>query len=241
MPVYLLDGSLAFPSPHLAAEQGLLAIGGDLSTDRLLLAYQHGIFPWFSEGDPIMWWSPDPRLVLYPKEIHIPRSLQKILNKKIFEITMDVAFDKVIRECADIRRQHDEGTWITQGMVDAYCRLHRIGVAHSIEAWLEGKLAGGLYGLSLGKGFFGESMFSRITNASKAAFVQLAKHLAALSFRMVDCQVPTRHLMQFGAKKIPRERFLQELRLCLSSKDGGFPDGSFINTPTPFFRDHRFK
>jgi len=241
MPVYLLDGTLAFPSPHLASEQGLLAIGGDLSTDRLLLAYQLGIFPWFSEGDPIMWWSPDPRLVLSPKEIHIPRSLQKILNKKAFQVTMDVAFDRVIRGCADIRRKHDEGTWITQGMVDAYCRLHRIGAAHSIEAWLEGKLAGGLYGLCLGKCFFGESMFSRINNASKVAFVHLARHLAALSFQMIDCQVPTRHLMQFGAKEISREQFLHELSLCLSDNNSGYPDGSLISKPTPFLRDHRFK
>lgn len=235
MPVYLLDERIAFPPPHLATDQGLLAVGGDLSIDRLLLAYRLGIFPWFSDNEPILWWSPDPRLVLYPEELHIPKSLLKILKRDAFEVTLDTAFDKVIHSCAAIRRKNNEGTWITKEMIDAYIRLHKIGVAHSAEAWFNGKLAGGLYGVSLDRCFFGESMFSHISNASKVAFVKLVEHLNCLSFHMIDCQVTTEHLKQFGAREIPRDQFLKELALCLSNDKGKPTDGSRFSTPTPFF------
>jgi len=195
----------------------LLAVGGDLSQDRLLLAYQMGIFPWYSSDEPIMWWSPDPRLVLYPSEFRISRSLKKTVKKQIFELTLDQAFEPVINACARSRTQADEGTWIVAEMIDAYCRLHKSGLAHSVEAWQDGKLAGGLYGVSLGKCFFGESMFTRITDASKVALVALVEHLQALEFDLIDCQISTPHLLGFGAREIPRIRFLKELTQALKS------------------------
>lgn len=212
---YLLTDKIAFPPPHLASRDGLLAIGGDLSEKRLLLAYRMGIFPWFSDEEPIMWWSPDPRLVLYPDEIRISKSLKKTIKKDVFQVTMDQAFNRVINECARVRRGKNQGTWIVNDMIKAYCRLHESGFAHSVEAWYEGKLAGGLYGVSLGRCFFGESMFTRISNASKVAFVKLVKYLKALSFDMIDCQVTTEHLMRFGAREIPRKYFLEQLEKAL--------------------------
>lgn len=208
MPVFLLDNRVQFPPPRLATEAGLLAIGGDLSQKRLLLAYQMGIFPWFSEGEPIMWWSPDPRLVLYPDELRISKSLRKAIRQEIFEVTIDSAFEQVIRACAETRRKHEEGTWIVDDMIEAYCGLHAGGFAHSVEAWHRGELAGGLYGVSRGGCFFGESMFARVDNASKVALVRLVEHLKALSFDLIDCQVTTAHLKQFGAREIPRSQFL---------------------------------
>jgi len=194
-----------------------LAVGGDLSQERLLLAYRMGIFPWYSKDEPIMWWSPDPRLVLYPSEFRISRSLKKTIKRQIFKLTVDVAFERVISACACSRTQADEGTWIVEEMIDAYCRLHESGLAHSVEAWQDGRLAGGLYGVSLGKCFFGESMFTHITNASKVALVALVEHLQALEFDLIDCQITTPHLVGFGAREIPRIRFLRELAQSLKS------------------------
>ena len=211
MPVYQLSEDLAFPSPHLASKEGLLAVGGDLMRPRLLLAYSLGIFPWYSEGEPILWWSPDPRLVLYPDELKVSRSLNKILNKETFNVTVDCAFERVIQECARVRLENREGTWIVDEMVQAYCNLHESGFAHSIEAWAGDCLAGGLYGVSLGKCFFGESMFTRRSNASKVAFAALVKHLKSLDFAMIDCQITTGHLTRFGAREITRARYLAEL------------------------------
>jgi leucyl/phenylalanyl-tRNA--protein transferase len=217
MPVYLLSEDLVFPSPQLARREGLLAIGGDLSQERLLLAYRMGIFPWYSADEPIMWWSPDPRLVLYPSEFRVSRSLKKTIRKKVFDLTVDEAFESVINACAQSRTKADEGTWIVEDMIAAYCRLHESGLAHSVEAWQDGKLVGGLYGVSLGKCFFGESMFTRISNASKVALVALVEHLQALEFSFIDCQISTPHLLSFGAQEIPRIRFLGELEQALKS------------------------
>jgi len=217
MPVYLLSDDLIFPSPQLASEEGLLAVGGDLSRERLLLAYRMGIFPWYSQDEPIMWWSPDPRLVLYPSELKVSKSLKKTIKKQPFKVTMDQAFEAVIKACAQSRTRVQEGTWIVNEMIAAYCRLHESGLAHSVEAWQAGKLAGGLYGVSLGRCFFGESMFTRISNASKVAFVALIEHLKALNFNLIDCQITTAHLLGFGAREIPRSRFLKELEKSLES------------------------
>ncbi len=215
MPVFRLSSEHTFPPPHLAIREGLLAVGGDLSVQRLVRAYRQGIFPWYAEDDPILWWSPDPRLVLYPQELHVSRSLRRLLNKKRFQFTLDTAFEEVIRGCAAVRGEDHPGTWIVPEMVDAYLRLHAAGLAHSVEAWCEGQLAGGLYGVSLGRTFFGESMFTRVSNASKAALVVFVQNLQRQAFDLIDCQVTTPHLMQFGAREIPRTRFLRELRRSL--------------------------
>lgn len=217
MPIFLLSDRIAFPHPNLARKDGLLAVGGDLSQKRLLLAYSMGIFPWYSEPEPILWWSPDPRLVLYPCEIKVSKSLKKILKNKIFSVTIDQAFNQVITSCARIRLQKNEGTWIDEDMIKAYCGLHESGFAHSVEAWYEGELAGGLYGVSLGRCFFGESMFTRISNASNVAFVFLAEYLKSLSFDIIDCQVSTEHLINFGAREIPRKDFLKQLEKSLEA------------------------
>ena len=222
MPVFLLTDKIEFPPPHLASSEGLLAVGGDLSRERLLLAYRMGIFPWFSDDEPILWWSPDPRLVLYPREIKISKTLKKIMKKGLFKVTMDSAFVQVINQCAQIRIQNNQGTWILEDMIDAYCKLHESGFAHSVEAWYQGELAGGLYGVSLGKCFFGESMFTRISNASNVALVTLVEYLNKLSFDIIDCQLTTEHLLRFGAKEIPRAAFLKQLEESLkaSTKKG---------------------
>jgi len=217
MAVYLLSDDLIFPSPQLASEEGLLAVGGDLSQERLQLAYRMGIFPWYSENEPIMWWSPDPRLVIYPAELKISKSLAKTIKKRLFKVTMDKAFESVIKACARSRTPMQEGTWIVNDMISAYCRLHESGLAHSVETWQNGQLAGGLYGVSLGRCFFGESMFTRINNASKVAFVALVEHLQALNFNLIDCQITTAHLLSFGAREISRARFLDELKKSLKS------------------------
>ncbi|MGD8522540.1 MAG: leucyl/phenylalanyl-tRNA--protein transferase [Desulfobacterales bacterium] len=217
MPVYLLSSDIVFPSPNLTSQDGLLAVGGDLDQRRLLLAYSMGIFPWYTEAEPILWWSPNPRLVLYPEDLRISTSLKKAIKKDMFRITMDQAFEQVITACAKIRRGKDEGTWIVQDMIEAYCKLHESGYAHSVEAWQDDTLAGGLYGVSLGKCFFGESMFTLLTNASKVAFVALVNYLKALSFDLIDCQVKTEHLISFGAREIPREQFLKQLKKSLEN------------------------
>ena len=217
MPVYQLSENLIFPSPYLASKEGLLAIGGDLSPNRLLLAYSNGIFPWYSEDEPILWWSPDPRLVLYPAELKVSRSLKKVFKQDIFAVTLDRAFREVITECAQVRLENHEGTWIVDDMVQAYCRLHDSGFAHSVEAWQDNRLVGGLYGVSLGKCFFGESMFTRITNASKVALVALVEHLGQLDFAFIDCQITTAHLTRFGAREISRAHYLDELAEALKA------------------------
>lgn len=215
MPIYRLSDDLVFPHPSLAVEDGLLAVGGDLSPNRLLLAYSKGIFPWYSEADPILWWSPDPRFVLYPKDIKVSHSMKKLLNKNIYKITYDTCFRDVISNCANTRK--DTGTWITDDMLEAYCVLHKLGFAHSVETWFEDRLVGGLYGIALGKCFFGESMFSLMTDASKTAIITLSKFLEQKQFLMIDCQVYTKHLESLGAMKIPRQEFLKlvETGICV--------------------------
>jgi leucyl/phenylalanyl-tRNA--protein transferase len=212
MPIYRLNKELAFPHPELADEEGILAIGGDLTKERLLLAYCNGIFPWFNEGDPILWWSPDPRFVLYPKDLIISKSMGKILRKHMFRITFDTCFREVISYCSSLRT---EGTWITSDIKEAYCSLHELGYAHSVEAWYEGKLVGGLYGVSLGACFYGESMFSTMANASKAAFLVLTQNLVKKNFILIDCQVHTNHLESLGAIHLPRKDFLSILQSAL--------------------------
>lgn len=210
-PVFLLNDEIKFPPVHLARGDGLLAMGGDLSQKRLLLAYRMGIFPWFSESEPILWWSPDPRLVLFPGELTTSRRLQRTIRQSRFQVTMDRAFESVIRACAGMPRKNSKGTWIVDEMIEAYCRLHESGYAHSVEAWYQGKLAGGVYGIALGLVFFGESMFTRISNASKVAFVKLVEYLGAQGFYMIDCQMTTSHLLHFGAREVPRSFFLKKL------------------------------
>ena len=218
MPVFELTNELIFPPPELADENGLLAIGGDLSESRILLAYSMGIFPWYSKEDPLLWWSPDPRLLLFPKELKLSRSLKQIINKQTFRVTLDTAFEQVIRACAEVHNNQDGGTWITDDMIESYTALHRSGFAHSAECWLGDKLVGGLYGLSLGNSFFGESMFAKKSNASKVAFAGLVGQLTEWGFDLIDCQIPTTHLMSLGAREIPRSEFMDLLKKTLTKK-----------------------
>lgn len=209
---FIQDGQ-PFPSTALALEQpnGLLAAGGDLSASRLLEAYRLGIFPWFSVGDPILWWSPNPRMVLFPNEFKISHSLGKVLNNSDYEVRIDTAFEQVMRACAAARNgQH--GTWILEEMILAYCQLHRAGHAHSIETWVDGVLVGGLYGMALGRMFYGESMFSHRPNTSKIALAHLAKQSERWNIGMIDCQMHTPHLASLGAREIPREQFIRKLQ-----------------------------
>ena len=194
----------------LSEPNGLLAAGGDLATETLLRAYRRGIFPWFGDADPILWWSPDPRMVLFPEELHVSRSMRKTLRSRPFKVTADRAFLQVIVGCREPRDGMD-GTWITEQMVDAYLKLHRAGYAHSIETWIEGEVAGGLYGVAIGRAFFGESMFTRVKDASKIALVSLVQQLRAWDFGVIDCQMRTEHLASFGAREISRTRFAQLL------------------------------
>lgn len=217
MPVFQLSDRIQFPPPHLAEKGGLLAVGGDLSPKRLLAAYENGIFPWYMDGEPILWWSPDPRLVLYPCDFKVSKSLKKTIAKNRFHITLDTAFAAVIRECSAVRLNNGEQTWIGDDMMMAYIRLHQTGYAHSVEVWHDEKLVGGLYGVALGKSFFGESMFTRMSNASKTAFYFLVKFLDRLNFDMIDCQIPTDHLKRFGAKEISRKLFLKQLEKTLQT------------------------
>ena len=214
MPVFRLDERLLFPPPELA-DDGLLAVGGDLRPERLILAYSQGIFPWYSEGQPILWHSPDPRMVLFADALHVPKSLAKVLRKGAFEIRLDTAFADVIAACATTPRPNQPGTWITRAMKKAYVELHRQGYAHSAEAWQGGRLVGGLYGVSLGAAFFGESMFTRAPDASKIAYVACVRQLAAWSIGLIDCQVHTEHLERFGAYEVSRSKYLELLRIAL--------------------------
>lgn len=215
MPVFRLPDEHIFPPPRLAEDSGLLAIGGDLSESRLLLAYSMGIFPWYAEEDPILWWSPDPRLVLFPGELKISRSLRQTVKKQIFKVTLDTAFEEVIGQCASVHRKYGGGTWITDEMKDAYIQLHRSGYAHSVEAWFDQKLVGGLYGISLGSAFFGESMFTKKSNASKVAFISLVHQLVKWNITLIDCQLTTPHLLSLGGREIPRTKFLAMLKSAL--------------------------
>ncbi|TFH12819.1 MAG: leucyl/phenylalanyl-tRNA--protein transferase [Nitrosomonadales bacterium] len=214
---FWLTPRLFFPplEDALVKPNGLLAAGGDLSPERLIEAYRNGIFPWFNENETILWWSPDPRMVLFPNELKISRSLNKILKNSNYEIRVDSAFSQVIHACAEPRRGQS-GTWIHSDMISAYIVLHEMGLAHSVETWIDGELKGGLYGIAQGKMFFGESMFSQVHNASKIAFVHLVKQLERWSFNMIDCQMKTAHLTSFGAREIPRKEFSQKLKELIS-------------------------
>ena len=207
LPVFTLDKELYFPPVSLAEPDGLLAIGGDLSPERLLLAYKRGIFPWY-EGEYILWWSPDPRFILTPGELKISKSMNVLLKKDAFEFTINKAFERVIRHCKNIKRPGQRGTWITDEVEDAYIRMHQLGYAISAETWQEGALVGGAYGLKLGKIFFGESMFSEISNSSKYAFIKLIQKLRQEGVALIDCQVYTEHLQSLGAKMITRTEFI---------------------------------
>lgn len=216
MLTWLRRDSLDFPPLDKAMREpnGLLAAGGDLSADRLVQAYRHGCFPWFEDGQPILWWSPDPRTVLPPAELHVSRSLAKLLRQQKYRVTFDQDFAAVIEACA-APRSYAQGTWITGAMQDAYLELHKRGHAHSVEVWLDDELVGGLYGLAMGRLFFGESMFSRADNASKVGFATLVEHLQAWDFVLIDCQMPTQHLHSFGARSIPRQTFADYLNQYL--------------------------
>lgn len=215
MPIFRLVDDIVFPPPDYADASGLLAVGGDLSSERLLEAYRIGIFPWYADDQPILWWSPDPRLVLRLDEFKVSRSLGKTLRKGVFKVTLDRAFEEVIRACASAPRQGQRGTWITREMQEAYIELHGLGYAHSVETWLGDELAGGLYGVALGKAFFGESMFHRRTDASKVAIAVLVDKLKAWQFHFIDAQMTTEHLKRFGAAEMPRRIFLKRLQSAL--------------------------
>lgn len=234
MPLFRLSDQIEFPPAWLARSDGLLCIGGDLNPDRLLLAYKMGIFPWFSENEPILWWSPDPRLILYPNQIKVSRSLKKKLRKHPFDIRINTAFEQVITACAQPRKEKDEGTWLIPEMIEAYSVLHYMGRAHSVEAWQENRLVGGLYGICMGSAFFGESMFSWEPDASKICLVTLAAHLAHHGFDFIDCQVTTDHLLSMGAVEIPRDRFLDSLEAALERK---LPEEIWQRGPLPHAKE----
>ncbi len=219
MPLFRLSQRLDFPPAWLARSDGLLCIGGDLSPERLLLAYTSGIFPWFSDREPILWWSPDPRLVLYPSDINISKSLAKRIRKNRFTVKINTAFDQTIAACAKPRK--GEGTWLVKEMIEAYTQLHTLGYAHSIETFRDGQLKGGLYGVCIGGVFFGESMFSFETDASKIALVALAKFLKEHDFDLIDCQVTTSHLLSMGACEISRNTFLDIISPSVKRTDIG--------------------
>lgn len=210
--MYFLSKALFFPPVSEADEDGILAVGGDLSPERLLLAYKNGIFPWFESDDPILWWSPDPRMVLFFDELVISKSMRNILNRNIFKVTFNQNFREVISNCKNMKRNGQSGTWITNDMTEAYIRLHELGIAKSVEVWENDRLVGGLYGVDLGDVFCGESMFSKVSNASKVAFIALAKKLQNENYKLLDCQVYNDHLATLGCREIERENFIQILK-----------------------------
>ncbi len=224
MPVFRLTDDIIFPRPGLAEENGLLAVGGDLSPARLIAAYRLGIFPWFSDGDPILWWSPSPRFVIYPEKFRIQKRLGRYMKKPLYRVTMDEAFDQVIESCATIRKEQGEETWITAEMKKAYQLLHKLGYAHSIECWQGEILAGGLYGVALDRVFFGESMFTRLSNASKIALASLVIYLKRRQFRLIDCQMMTEHLLRYGACEISGREFRKHLQDYILKT---YPDGKW--------------
>lgn len=207
-----------FPSINHATEEGIVAVGGNLSPGMLLSAYRQGIFPWYSKGEPILWWSPDPRFLLFPDEIHVSSSLKKTLKKPIFTFTLDTEFERVITECSTKPRPGQDGTWITDEMITGYVELHRLGFAHSLEIWRDTRLAGGLYGVSIGPFFFGESMFSHESNASKAGLAKLALFAQSRGFLCIDCQIYTEHLASMGAREVARSTFLSMLKSKVEGK-----------------------
>ncbi len=211
----LSKNSTAFPDPRLASDEGLLAYGGDLSPDRLIAAYKKGIFPWYSQGDPILWWSPNPRLLLYPENFKVRKSFRRVLRSGKFTVTFDQRFPDVIRKCATVYREGQESTWIVREIEEAYIRLHEEGFAHSVEVYKEGKLVGGLYGIALGKAFFGESMFSLVPDASKVAFKALSDVLGSRGYDFIDCQMKTDHMLSLGAEVVERDIFLDALEETL--------------------------
>jgi len=204
---YVLE-DLFFPPVSEADEEGILAFGGDLNPERLKLAYQSGIFPWFNEGEPILWWSPDPRMVLFPDELVVSKSMRNVLNRKQFKVTFNQNFADVISNCQNIKREGQNGTWISNEMIDAYCKLHAQGIAKSVEVWQDEVLVGGLYGIDLGHVFCGESMFSKVSNASKVAFISLVNYLKEGNYKLLDCQVYNSHLESLGCREIDREEFM---------------------------------
>ncbi len=211
---------LRFPPVDQATPEGLLAIGGDLRPERLLEAYRHGIFPWYSEDQPILWWSPDPRTILYPEKLHISRSLKRSLRPGFFNVTLDTCFRDVMAHCGGPRPQYPEGgTWITPAMIEAYTRLHEMGHAHSVETWREGQLVGGVYGVAIGKAFFAESMFTKVDDASKVALVSLVRQLHRWDFRLIDCQQSSPHVLRLGAEDIPRAAFVSHLGTAVKLPD----------------------
>ncbi len=210
--MYYLTKDLLFPPVSEAHEDGLLAIGGDLSSERLILAYKSGIFPWFEAGDPILWWSPNPRMVLFLDELVVSKSMRNILNRNTFRVTFNQDFRGVISNCQKIEREGQHGTWITNEMIEAYCKLNELGIAKSVEVWQEDELVGGLYGLDLGNIFCGESMFSKVANASKVAFIHWARHLKATNYKLLDCQIYNPHLASLGCREIPRVDFMNILK-----------------------------
>lgn len=211
---------LRFPPIDRASPEGLLAVGGDLRPERLLEAYRQGIFPWYNEDQPILWWSPDPRAVLFPEKLHVSRSLKRSLRPGLFTVTLDISFRTIMEQCAAPRRQYpDGGTWITSDMLDAYTSLHELGHAHSVETWRDGRLVGGLYGVAIGGAFFAESMFTRVDDASKVALVRLVRQLQAWNFHIIDCQQSSPHVGRFGAEEIPRTDFIKHLNRALTLPD----------------------
>lgn len=210
--MYFLSRELYFPPAEHSSAEGIVAIGGDLSPERLLLAYRSGIFPWFEDDEPILWWSPPERMVLFFEDLKVSKSMRNIMNRGLFRVTFNTAFKEVISNCRSIKRDGQPGTWITPDMVEAYCRLHELGFAKSVEVWQDAELVGGLYGVDLGHIFCGESMFSKVSNASKIGFIALAVHLEASNYRLLDCQVHNDHLESLGAREIDREDFLELLK-----------------------------
>lgn len=212
MPLQVLTDELWFPPVEQSAADGLLAIGGDLSTERLLLAYRSGIFPWYNDDEPPLWWSPDPRFILFPEELYVSKSMQQLFKRRTFKITINNAFTEVIRNCGRQKRKGQNGTWITAEIEEAYTQLHKLGYAVSVEAWKDNELVGGLYGIRMGKLFFGESMFAKVSNASKYAFIAFVQHLQKEGVVLIDCQVYTEHLESLGARMIDRTNFIELLK-----------------------------
>lgn len=218
MTVFRLPEENIFPLPELAEEDGLLAVGGDLSPERLINAYANGIFPWYSDDSPILWWSPNPRMILFPKEFKRNKSLRKIIQKGIFEVKFDNDFEGVIKNCAIAKRENQDGSWLTDDMINAYNKLHELGFAHSVETYFENNLVGGLYGVSIGKAFFGESMFHKKTDASKVALWHLVERLLEWDFDFIDVQQETKHLKSMGANAVEREKFLILLEIAIKKE-----------------------
>ncbi|MFV0436953.1 MAG: leucyl/phenylalanyl-tRNA--protein transferase [Desulfopila sp.] len=231
MPVFQLHNEIVFPHPSLAESNGLLAVGGDLSPQRLITAYRHGIFPWYSDGEPLLWWFTSPRLVLFPPELVVAKRLARTIRQQRFTVRFDSDFARVIDDCAQTRSANGEGTWITREMQTAYLRLHQLGFVHSVECWQGETLAGGLYGLRLDRVFFGESMFTRVTDASKVALVALVNYLQRRGVVMIDCQMTTAHLLRFGAREIQGKRFLGLLEENIQKIS---PDGRWSNDEQPY-------